>query len=115
MTTQPDYDSFAVAMTASPTQCHRRGVAGGAVELAMPGAAVLHNPTGLAVHGNYAYVANTSSNTVSVINTATGQRIDANPSITSMDIAVGSSPSALAVSPMASGCMWPTPAAAPCR
>ena len=44
------------------------------------------------------YVANTGSGTVSVINTATGQRIDANSSSSSMDISVGSSPSALAVS-----------------
>ena len=44
------------------------------------------------------YVANTGSNTVSVINTTTGQRIDANTSIFSTDISVGSSPSALAAS-----------------
>ena len=49
------------------------------------------------------YVTNTGSNTVSVIrintSTDTYQRIDANPSSSSMDIAVGSSPSALAFSP----------------
>ena len=44
------------------------------------------------------YVANTGSDTVSVINTATGQRIDANSSSFSTDISVGSSPSALAPS-----------------
>lgn len=44
------------------------------------------------------WVANTGSNTVSVINTATGQRIDANSSYFSKDISVGSSPSALALS-----------------
>jgi YVTN family beta-propeller protein/VCBS repeat-containing protein len=45
------------------------------------------------------FVANTGSNTVSVINTATDQRIDANSSLLSKDITVGSSPSALALSP----------------
>ena len=57
----------------------------------MPGAAVLNNPTGLAVHGNYAYVANqgTNSNTVSVINTTTGA-VD-------YTLTVGSQPSAVAV------------------
>jgi YVTN family beta-propeller protein/VCBS repeat-containing protein len=44
------------------------------------------------------YVANTGSNTVSVINTSTGQRIDANSSSSSMDISVSASPSALALS-----------------
>lgn len=44
------------------------------------------------------FVANTGSATVSVINTATGQRVDANASVFSRDIAVGSSPSALALS-----------------
>jgi YVTN family beta-propeller protein/VCBS repeat-containing protein len=44
------------------------------------------------------WVANTGSNTVSVINTATGQLIDANSSAYSKSIAVGSSPSALALS-----------------
>ena len=43
-------------------------------------------------------MANTGSNTVSVIDTTTNKRIDANPSIFSMDIGVGSSPSALAIS-----------------
>ena len=45
------------------------------------------------------YVANTGSNTVSVINTLTGKRIDANPSWFSQDISVGAAPSALALSP----------------
>jgi YVTN family beta-propeller protein len=44
------------------------------------------------------FVANAGSGTVSVVNTATGQRIDANSSVFSKDIAVGSSPSALAMS-----------------
>ena len=62
--------------------------------------AVGTNPSAVAVSSDgRTYVANTDSNTVSVINTATGQRIDANPSnIFSTDISVGSSPSALAVS-----------------
>jgi YVTN family beta-propeller protein len=45
------------------------------------------------------YVANTGSNTVSVINTVTGKRIDANPSWFSQDISVGTAPTALALSP----------------
>ena len=50
--------------------------------------------------GQRLYVANTGSNTVSVINTGTGQKIDASPSnIFSTDISVGSSPGALALSP----------------
>ena len=63
----------------------------------MPGAAVLNNPTGLVVHGNYAYVANqgTNSNTVSVINTTTGA-VD-------YTLTVGSQPSAVAVSPATTG------------
>ena len=44
------------------------------------------------------FVANTGSMTVSVINTVTGQRIDANSSYWSKDIAVEFSPSALALS-----------------
>lgn len=43
------------------------------------------------------FVANTGSASVSVINIATGQRIDANPSSSSMDIPVGTSPTALAL------------------
>ena len=62
------------------------------------------SPSALAISadGTRLYVANTGSNTVSVINintaTNTYQRIDANPSSSSMDIGVGSSPSALAIS-----------------
>ena len=65
-----------------------------------PTATVGTNPTAvvLSADGSRMYVANTGSNTVSVINTATGQRIDANPSSSSMDIAVEKSPSALALS-----------------
>ncbi|BBX68226.1 hypothetical protein MPSYJ_16870 [Mycolicibacterium psychrotolerans] len=44
------------------------------------------------------FVANTGGNTVSVINTVTGQRVDANSSIFSKDISVGSAPGALALS-----------------
>ena len=63
------------------------------------------SPSALAISpdGTRLYVANTGSRTVSVINidtaTNTYQRIDANPSTSSMDIGVGSSPSALAISP----------------
>jgi YVTN family beta-propeller protein len=58
-------------------------------------------PSGVVVSpdGQRLYVANTGSGTVSVINTATGRRIDASPSIFSTDIKVGSSPSGLALSP----------------
>ncbi|WP_165604979.1 beta-propeller fold lactonase family protein [Mycolicibacterium elephantis] len=44
------------------------------------------------------YVANTGSGTVSVIDTTTGQRIDASPTSSSTDIRVGALPSALALS-----------------
>ena len=58
-------------------------------------------PSGVVVSpdGQRLYVANTGSGTVSVIDTATGRRIDASPSIFSTDIKVGSSPSGLALSP----------------
>ena len=57
------------------------------------------SPSALAISGTRLYVANRGSGTVSVIDTATNKRIDANPSnIFSMDIGVGSSPSALAIS-----------------
>ena len=59
------------------------------------------NPSGVAVSpdGTRMYVANTSSGTVSVIDTATGKLIDTNPKTPTVDaIRVGSSPSALAVS-----------------
>ena len=72
VTTQPDYDSFPVAISGQPATSVSVAVLPGVLSnSAMPGAAVLNNPTGLAVHGNYAYVANqgTNSNTVSVINT----------------------------------------------
>ena len=57
-------------------------------------------PSALAVSadGKRLYVANTGSNSVSVIDTITNKRIDADPSIFCVDIGVGSSPSALAVS-----------------
>ena len=98
VTTQPDYDSFAVALSGQPATSVTVAVLPGVLSnSAMPGAAVLNNPTGLAVHGNYAYVANqgTNSNTVSVINTTTGA-VD-------YTITVGSQPSAVAVSPAITG------------
>ena len=59
-----------------------------------------NNPAGAVISSDgRMFVANTGSATVSVINTATGQRIDANPNFFSTDISVGSSPSALALSP----------------
>ncbi|ODQ95249.1 Ig-like domain-containing protein [Mycolicibacterium holsaticum] len=59
------------------------------------------NPTGVVISTDgRMFVANTGSGTVSVIDTATGQRIDAAPnSSSSMDIRVGPAPSALALSP----------------
>jgi YVTN family beta-propeller protein/VCBS repeat-containing protein len=61
--------------------------------------AVSTNPSAMAIGADgRMYVANTGSNTVSVINTLTGQRIDANSSRSAQDIAVGYSPSALALS-----------------
>jgi YVTN family beta-propeller protein len=52
------------------------------------------NPSGIAVSGNYAYVANQGSNTVSVIDTRTGQLVDTNLATPTVidPIAVGSSP-----------------------
>ncbi|PRC47440.1 hypothetical protein C6A85_84940, partial [Mycobacterium sp. ITM-2017-0098] len=61
------------------------------------------NPTAIAIStaadDTRMYVANTGGNSVSVIDTATGQRIDANTSSFTKDIRVGSAPSALALSP----------------
>ena len=58
------------------------------------------SPSALAASadGKRLYVANTGSGTVSVINTDTYKLIDANTSIWSTNISVGSSPSALALS-----------------
>ena len=59
------------------------------------------SPSALAISadGKRLYVANTGSNSVSVIDTTTNQRIDASPdNIFSMDIGAGWSPSALAIS-----------------
>ncbi|TFV58898.1 hypothetical protein E4P42_10400 [Mycobacterium sp. PS03-16] len=53
----------------------------------------------LSPKGDRLYVANAGSGTVSVIRTDTYQRIDANPTSSSMDITVGSLPSALQLSP----------------
>lgn len=61
--------------------------------------AVATNPSAAVIGADgRMWVTNTGSNTVSVINTVTGQRIDANSSSYSKDISVGSSPSALALS-----------------
>ncbi|MGV0641985.1 Ig-like domain-containing protein [Mycolicibacterium sp. XJ2546] len=57
------------------------------------------NPSGVVIGPDgRMFVANTGSGTVSVINTETGQRIDASPTSSSMDIRVGAAPSALALS-----------------
>ncbi len=55
------------------------------------------NPSALAVSGNYAYVANQGSNTVSVIDTRTGQLVDTNLATPTVidPITVGTSPSAV--------------------
>lgn len=64
-----------------------------------PPIAVGTRPSAMAVTSDgRMLVANTGGNTVSVINTVTGQRVDANSSIFSKDIAVGSAPRALALS-----------------
>ncbi len=102
-TSTADVDSFTVAVsdgqqsTTAPVSVYVSPT-----QFAQTSIAVGNNPSAVAVspvaNDPRMYVANTGSGTVSVINTATGQRIDANSSSSSMDIAVGSSPSALAVS-----------------
>ncbi|PRC61731.1 hypothetical protein C6A85_06950, partial [Mycobacterium sp. ITM-2017-0098] len=58
-------------------------------------------PSALALSpdGRLLYVTNRGSNSVSVIDAATFTRIDANTSMFTKDIRVGSAPSALALSP----------------
>ncbi|PQD99695.1 hypothetical protein CYL16_16305 [Mycobacterium sp. EPG1] len=85
--------SFAAAATPSATPIHLEN---------QPSITVGANPSAVAVSpdGQRLYVANTGSNTVSVINTTSGRKIDANPrSIFSTNISVGTSPGALALSP----------------
>ena len=58
------------------------------------------SPSALLLDGNRLYVANTGSNSVSVIDTTTYKLIDTNPSLSgTQSISVGSSPSALALGP----------------
>ena len=95
LTTQPDYDSFPVAMSGQPASTVTVPVLPAALSnqssIPGPNQPVLTNPTGVAVNGTYAYVANQNANTVSVINTATGAVVKT--------ITVGSQPSAVAISP----------------
>jgi YVTN family beta-propeller protein len=100
-TATADTDSFAVAVsdgqqtTTAPVSVYISPIR---FEAQAP-IAVGTNPSAavIGVDGRM-WVANTGSKTVSVINTVTGQRIDANSSSFSKDISVGSSPSALALS-----------------
>ena len=74
------------------------------------------SPSGMAVSGTTAYVANQGSNTVSVINTATGTLVDTNPTTSAIDpITVGTAPTAVALSPTGDRLMSPTAAVTPCR
>ncbi len=92
LTTQPDYDSFPVALSGQPAATVTVPVlpALAATESSVP-LGTGSNPSGVAVHGNYAYVANRTARTVKVINTDTNQVIATVP--------VQTSPSAVAVSP----------------
>ncbi|MFN3006305.1 beta-propeller fold lactonase family protein [Mycolicibacterium wolinskyi] len=59
------------------------------------------SPSALALspNGTKLYVVNTGSGTVSVIDTATNVRIDADPTSSSLDIRVGGAPTSVALSP----------------
>jgi len=91
-TSQPDFDSFAVAMSGQPASTVTVPILPAALsnQSSMPAAGqpALNNPTGLAVNGTYAYVTNQNANTVSVINAA-GAVVKT--------IAVGSQPAAVAI------------------
>ena len=96
LTTQPDFDSFAVTASGQPattvTVPILPGVLSGQSPLPAPNQPVPTTPTGLAVNPTYAYVANQkTAGTVSVIDTATGAVVKT--------IAVGSQPSAVAINP----------------
>ena len=96
-TTLPDYDSFAVTISGQPASTVTvpilPAVLSNQSSIPVAGQPALNNPTGLAVNGTYAYVANQGTNTVSVINTATGTVVKT--------ITVGSQPSAVAINPTA--------------
>jgi len=93
-TTTPDFDSFVVAVS--------DGTASVNVSVSVPvlpsnlvserTGATGANPYGVVVVGTTAYVANQGSNTVSVINTLTGQAVGS-------PIVVGSAPTSMVVSP----------------
>ena len=99
LTTQPDYDSFAVSMSGQPagtvTVPILPAVLSNQSSIPVAGQPALATPTGIAINGTYAYVTNqaASGTTVSVINIATGAVVKT--------ITVGSQPSAVAISPTA--------------
>ncbi len=99
LTTQPDYDSFAVAISGQPASTVTVPILPAVLsnQSAIPAAGqpALATPTGIAINGAYAYVTNeaTNANRVSVINIATGAVVKT--------ISVGSQPSAVAISPTA--------------
>ena len=99
LTTQPDYDSFAVTMSGQPagtvTVPILPAVLSNQSSIPAAGQPALATPTGIAINGTYAYVTNqaASATTVSVINIATGAVVKT--------ITVGSQPSAVAISPTA--------------
>ena len=92
LTTQPDYDSFPVALSGQPAATVTVPVlpALAATESSVP-LGTGSNPSAVAVYGNLTYVANATARTVKVINTDTNQVIATVP--------VQTSPSAIAVSP----------------
>ena len=99
LTTQPDYDSFAVSMSGQPagtvTVPILPAVLSNQSSIPVAGQPALATPTGIAINGTYAYVTNQAAGgtTVSVINIATGAVVKT--------ITVGSQPSAVAISPTA--------------
>lgn len=66
-----------------------------------PAITVGPGPSGMVVSGNYAYVANQGTNTVSVFDTRTGALVDTNPSSPAVvdPITVGGVPTGMAASP----------------
>lgn len=101
MTSSADTDAFTVAVSGGQ-QTTTATVAVYVSPTRLEGQAAISvggNPSAVVVGADgRLYVANTGSGTVSVINTANNQRIDANSSIFSRDISVGYSPSALVLS-----------------
>jgi len=100
-----DYDSFTVAVSdgqnTTPVSV-TVPVSSTQMQLNQPITGLGSGPSGVAVSldGSRMYVANSGSGSVSVIDTTTGKVVDVKPSTSTVDsIKVGSSPSALALSP----------------